>query len=271
MAKGGSFERKIAKRISLWWTGRDDSVWRTAGSGARATMRAKKNKCTANSEGDLCYLDDESKDLFELFVFELKKGYSKDIDVLSLIDGFSKKNLIYSWWMKISAIARKINRSPLLIIERNGKSPVIIYDYQVPWGSIFHIPAVPNGNTLLWRSADKGLYLAFTLLEDFLERYKTEAKGIANAQTIANQKLSGAQADGVRIPPRSECDSPGRNTEPEQHRKDFDRKGNIDAGEKFSGRGKMVSQQKQDSGKDIHKSKIRRLRNRILIKKNSKK
>lgn len=280
MGSGQNFERKIAKRISLWFTGRDDAVWRTAGSGARATMRAKKKKCTANSEGDLCYLDDSAKSLFELFVFELKKGYSKDIDVLSLIDGFSKKNFLYQWWLKISKAAAKIDREPLLIINRNGKQPIIVYNYDNPWGRNGLIPMVPNGNSLLWRSADKKLYLAFTLLEDFLKRYpQKDIKAICDAEVVANQKISSAQAIIDGISSGSECHSPRRNKQSKQYRKNVDRSCVFDAVKKQSTRGKVVSQNHGyielsklvSQSENFDKSKIRRLRSRRIIKKNKKK
>jgi hypothetical protein len=81
-AKGSSFERQICSQLSLWWsTGspegeRDDVFYRTPGSGARATSRAKRRKSTSNQYGDICASDSSGDKLLSVFRFELKRGYS---------------------------------------------------------------------------------------------------------------------------------------------------------------------------------------------------
>lgn len=76
-AKGGGFEREIARVFGLWWTGdRDDIFWRSSGSGARATTRAKVGKRTAQQYGDMCAIDAIGDPLIETITFELKRGYS---------------------------------------------------------------------------------------------------------------------------------------------------------------------------------------------------
>ena len=85
--KGSAFERDVCKRLSLWFSKNTSETlfWRTAGSGARSTSRAKSGKSTANSAGDIGYLDAAGKPLIEAITFELKCGYSK-ADTTSLID-----------------------------------------------------------------------------------------------------------------------------------------------------------------------------------------
>lgn len=87
MAKGGSFERLIATKLSLWWTEgkHDDTIWRSAMSGGRATVRGRKGKRTAGHSGDLCSTTAESADLFRAFAFELKCGY-QHVTINDLID-----------------------------------------------------------------------------------------------------------------------------------------------------------------------------------------
>lgn len=77
-AKGSSFERQICSQLSLWWTEgeTDDVFYRTPGSGARATSRAKRRKSTSNQYGDICASDPCGDSLLSLFRFELKRGYS---------------------------------------------------------------------------------------------------------------------------------------------------------------------------------------------------
>ena len=76
--KGSPFEREIARRLSLWWSDgqADDWFWRTAGSGGRATNRAKQGKATANGGGDICAQTKEAQNLLDLVTFELKRGYN---------------------------------------------------------------------------------------------------------------------------------------------------------------------------------------------------
>jgi len=79
MAKGSSFERKICKQLSVWWSKgtRDDIFWRTAGSGAMATTRGKKNKQTFGQYGDIQAVDPIGQPLIDYICFELKRGYNK--------------------------------------------------------------------------------------------------------------------------------------------------------------------------------------------------
>ena len=76
-AKGSTFERDICKRLSLWWTDndRDDVFWRTSGSGARATTRAKQNKTTYGQCGDIQATDPIGDPLMKVFAIEIKRGY----------------------------------------------------------------------------------------------------------------------------------------------------------------------------------------------------
>jgi hypothetical protein len=76
--KGSPFEREIARKLSLWWSDgqADDWFWRTAGSGGRATNRAKSGKSTANGGGDICAQTKEAQNLLDKVTFELKRGYN---------------------------------------------------------------------------------------------------------------------------------------------------------------------------------------------------
>lgn len=77
-AKGGDFEREVCGTLSRWWTGgaRDDIYWRTAGSGARATNRAKGGKATANHYGDVCAVDPIGQPFLDILCLEIKRGYN---------------------------------------------------------------------------------------------------------------------------------------------------------------------------------------------------
>ena len=85
--KGSPFERDIARKLSLWLSSgvADDWFWRTAGSGGRATNRAKQGKATANGGGDICGQTKEAQDLLNDFVIEAKRGYNT-VTISDLLD-----------------------------------------------------------------------------------------------------------------------------------------------------------------------------------------
>jgi hypothetical protein len=75
--KGGKAERDVSRDLSLWWSNgeSDDFFWRSAGSGGRATNRAKKGKSTMNACGDLRAECSEAQKLLDLITIEIKEGY----------------------------------------------------------------------------------------------------------------------------------------------------------------------------------------------------
>jgi len=88
--KGMRFERDICKKLSQWWTGKDEEVhddvfWRSAGSGATATARTKRKKRTFGQYGDIQANDPIGQPLLDCFTIELKCGYS-DFSMQDLFD-----------------------------------------------------------------------------------------------------------------------------------------------------------------------------------------
>lgn len=136
--KGGAFERKVVKALSLWYTRgeRDDIFWRTAGSGARATTRAKKGRSTANSAGDIGVLDAIGEPLIKVSAWELKKGYSskspaKRASLMSFLDNLptEKEPLILRWARKVKDECKTHNRKFWFIVfQRDRKQSVICMD-----------------------------------------------------------------------------------------------------------------------------------------------
>jgi len=129
--KGGEFEREISKQLSLWWTEdlRDDIFWRTSQSGGRATQRQKSGKSTAGSYGDLTFIDDDGKPFIDYFLLELKRGYTKDIELLSFVD-YKSLSVVFKWLEKAEGEKRYAKRqSVMLIVRRNRKETFVIF----PW------------------------------------------------------------------------------------------------------------------------------------------
>lgn len=141
MAKGGQNERTKCKQWSLWWSDgeRDDVFWRTSGSGARATQRAKTGQETTGSYGDMGYIDVEGKPFLDVFTVEFKKGYSKDLDLLTLLDGKGTKYMLLNFLQQVMGDAERAKNLPLLEIHRDRKSPLVF----VP-SVVFHFGIIPN-------------------------------------------------------------------------------------------------------------------------------
>jgi hypothetical protein len=141
MAKGGSFELEVAKKLSLWLTDnkRDDLVCRTDTSGGRATVRTKAKKETNKYlYGDLKHSDDLAKPLFDKWSIECKTGYAtksklKDgtnkivnWDVLDLLDSKQKTPTLWQMWFQCTIDASLSKRQPILIFRRNLRSVCVV-------------------------------------------------------------------------------------------------------------------------------------------------
>ena len=125
MGKGENFERETCKELSLWWTHKsDDSVfWRTSQSGGRRTQRQKGGKKTPYSAGDVGLLHPKGRQFLDFFVVELKRGYSKTIDVLSFVDWKFKKNgpILQQWFEKSEEEKREVGRREVLVIFKRDR------------------------------------------------------------------------------------------------------------------------------------------------------
>jgi hypothetical protein len=139
--KGGSYEREICKRLSLWWTQdleepRDDIFWRTSQSGGRATTRSKKGKKTCNSAGDICAIDNIGQPFLDVFVLEVKRGYSKNT-LMDLLDkSSSSATQIYEKWILQAEESKKQSGSLswLIIAKRDKRVPIVILPNQTFMG-----------------------------------------------------------------------------------------------------------------------------------------
>lgn len=124
--KGSSFEREICKKLSKWYSKdvlnkeSDDMFWRTAGSGARATVRKKAGLKTADSYGDIQAIHQDAKPFTELFLLELKRGYSKDISVLGFVDS-KKEQILIKWINKAEEERKGAKRKEVLIIFKRDR------------------------------------------------------------------------------------------------------------------------------------------------------
>lgn len=125
--KGSSFEREIAKTLSLWISKgeTDDIFWRSTTSGARATTRTKQGKQTANSYGDLSILDAAYSFVCKAVCFELKKGYS-GTGILDILDGNKKVPDLISFWNQCETDRIAGDRHYSIVISKRDRKHTII-------------------------------------------------------------------------------------------------------------------------------------------------
>lgn len=129
-AKGSTFEREIATKLSLWYTdGANDRVfWRSASSGAMATTRSKVGKTTAGGYGDITAIDPIGAPLTNCCVLELKKGYNNLFDPLWLLDRLpgTKPTPLEEILIKLEAEAEGADyRFPILIFKRDRRETMV--------------------------------------------------------------------------------------------------------------------------------------------------
>ena len=127
--KGTPYERKICGILSKWWTedARDDVFWRSAASGARATMRRGRGKATANQDGDITATDPIGNILTDLFVIELKRGYKK-WSVMDEVDALEKAatQQLTEFWQQVAPPAYEQGKQPMLIFQRDRRQSCVV-------------------------------------------------------------------------------------------------------------------------------------------------
>ena len=128
--KGGSFERELCVAFSKWWTQnkRTDVFWRTAGSGARATTRAKTGQTTYGSHGDIMAVDPIGTPLLRLFTIEIKRGYSKHT-LHDILDDTTSRALptIQGWINKTNKSIGKAGSHWWMVVHRRDRREAMVY------------------------------------------------------------------------------------------------------------------------------------------------
>ena len=130
--KGSEFEREICKKLSKWVSDgeRDDIYWRTAGSGARATCRARKGKATANSDGDVGCLDNRYGWFTDRVLIELKRGYNHWRISDFLLPGRQPKDSAWAVWVSLEKEAHRLRKVPLLVLKQDRRPVLFFFPFQ---------------------------------------------------------------------------------------------------------------------------------------------
>lgn len=120
MSKGAENERKVAKFLTKWLTGkqRPYMFWRQEASGGLATVHIENNHMT----GDICSVHPKSKWFTDIFSIECKTGYPKT----SFWQHFtSVKFGIEEFWLQALEDANRSNKQPMLIYRKKGRKCII--------------------------------------------------------------------------------------------------------------------------------------------------
>lgn len=139
--KGHAFENKIAKMLSVWWTGdpdRDDVFIRSDSSGARATARSKVGKTQFGQYGDIQAADPIGQPLMDLCVIECKDGYARH-SIADLLDKESRHKPAYEDFIKQARNSCTDSEAHywMLIARRRGRQ-IMVYMPSSLWYDLFH-------------------------------------------------------------------------------------------------------------------------------------
>lgn len=123
--KGSKFERQICKALSLWVSNgeKTDVFWRSAMSGGRATVHARKGT-KIRQAGDICAVAPEGNNLCDTWFIECKNV--KDLGLASFMT--ANKGPLAKHWKKACKQAEEHERYPMLIIRSNG--PILVFTYK---------------------------------------------------------------------------------------------------------------------------------------------
>jgi len=131
--KGTAYEREICKLLSLWWSDNkhDDIFWRTAVSGARATIRRKGHKRTFGQDGDIQATDPIGQPLLDLTTIEIKRGYNVNT-IADLFDNSKKaKEQVYEKFLNQSIEQSNSSGTPywMLIVKRDRRKELVMIPF----------------------------------------------------------------------------------------------------------------------------------------------
>jgi hypothetical protein len=128
-SKGSAFERFIAKEISKWLMGGEDTeplVWRSSNSGGTfTTNRRRGHSRQAAMASDLISIDDRADWFMNLFSIECKTGY-KTASIFSVFKE-TKGDVLRGFWEQVSRDAGFSLRQPMLIFRPLGGSELIAF------------------------------------------------------------------------------------------------------------------------------------------------
>lgn len=153
-SKGGAFERQICVKLSKWVSEgeKDDLFWRSAMSGGRATVGAKKGISRSSQSGDISSIAPEGHVLTNNFSIECKTYADLMLDGLLL----DKKGGIVSFWNQTKRDAINSEKKPMLIAKQNRS--IVLLGLSSPGLLFFDILHGVAGHLAYYPKHDLHLY-----------------------------------------------------------------------------------------------------------------
>lgn len=124
--KGAQFERDVCVMLSKWLTNnvQVDVFWRSAMSGGRSTVAAKRTgHLLVNQVGDLSCIDPAGRFFMNTFAVECK--FYRDLDFKGLLTG---KGKLLQFWDEIRQQAATHGKLPFLVVRQNHMQTFICVD-----------------------------------------------------------------------------------------------------------------------------------------------
>jgi hypothetical protein len=121
-SKGSSFERQICVALSLWMSSgqSEDYYWRSASSGGRSTVAARRGKRLAAQAGDISCIHQSGSALTDQFYLECKTY--RDLNFVGLL---KRKGKLAEFWLETRKQAAFYKKQPMLIAKQN-QQPIIV-------------------------------------------------------------------------------------------------------------------------------------------------
>lgn len=123
--KGGGWERKVAKELSLWWSYKKSPriFIRSASSGAWATIHKKEG--VVAQVGDVAAADEEGAAFMRKVFIECKHWAKENSLLFEAI--LQKRSQILKWWQECEDRALDVRKQPWLVIKFNHKPPFVMF------------------------------------------------------------------------------------------------------------------------------------------------
>lgn len=124
--KGASWEREVCRSLSLWVSdgSQEDCFWRSAMSGGRSTVAARKGKRLATQAGDISSIHAAGNSFADKFLIECK--HYSTLDWHGLLTG---KGNLSQFWERCCGEASRCHKYPLLVAKQNHLPPIACLDY----------------------------------------------------------------------------------------------------------------------------------------------
>lgn len=185
-AKGSAFEREVCKRLSLWVTNgkSEDVFWRSAMSGGRATVGARKGKDLRRQAGDITAVAPEGHSLTERYYIECKHVKQLRIDRFIV----TETGPLADFWKVAKREAERHGRIPMIIARQNQMPTLVLLPYM-------HVPSSYTGRAIAAQAPRWGLYLFEAMLSQPYDDGGRRRSGVLDTSKVAHPITDPADRD----------------------------------------------------------------------------